>query len=228
MSNLFGGSWEQLLFTTVLPVLLVALSASFHEFAHGYVAYRCGDPTAKEQGRLTLNPLAHIDPFGSIVLPLLMSLSGMGAVFAFAKPVPVNYSRLRRGDRDAVLVALAGPGANLVQALIGAVLFRIYMGALRSGANLPFELAFVISMYVLINLNLMFFNLIPLPPLDGSKVIGPLLPREARAAYLRFQPYAIFVLLVVLYLLPRLVGFDVLGVYLNATAGRLYDLLLGL
>ena len=226
MVGLLGSSWEQILFGTVLPVLLVALSASFHEFAHGYVAYRCGDSTAKEQGRLTLNPLAHIDPFGSVLLPLLMSLSGLGVVFAFAKPVPVDYSRLRRGDRDAVAVALAGPGANLIQAVLGAILWRLLVLGLRDGLALPPELGYVLSMYVLINLNLMFFNLIPLPPLDGSKVIGPLLPPKARLAYLRFQPYAIFVLMVVLYLLPHILGFDVLGMYLDATAGRLYDLLL--
>ena len=115
---------NQRIFMIVGSVALVMLSAIVHEVAHGWVAYKLGDPTAKQAGRLTLNPLAHLDPVGSVLLPLLMAWIG-GPVFAFAKPVPYNPYNLRNPRRDEVLVALAGPASNLLQALVGAVAFRL-------------------------------------------------------------------------------------------------------
>ena len=112
------------IFTTVISIFLVMISASLHEFGHAYAAYRCGDDTAKRAGRLTLNPFAHIDRFGSIVLPLIMGLMG-GPVLAFAKPVPYNPNNLRNPQRDEVIVAFAGPLANLLQASIGAIVCRL-------------------------------------------------------------------------------------------------------
>lgn len=212
-----------------ITVLLVILSASVHEFGHAIVAYRLGDDTAKRQGRLTLNPLSHIDTFGSLVLPLLMGLAG-GPVFAFAKPVPYNPNKLRNPRRDEVLVAFAGPATNILQAAVGAVaanlIWRVSLQEIVSGG--PAYWAYVIaSTYVYVNCTLAFFNLIPLPPLDGSSIVSPLLKGEARRRYYVVQQYSLPILMILLYVLPGFVGFDPLGVYLDATAGNLADVLLG-
>ena len=209
-----------------LSVLLVTLSASFHEYAHALAAHLLGDDTAKEQGRLTPNPLAHIDPFGSLVLPILMALMD-GPVFAFAKPVPYNPNRLRNPGRDDALVALAGPLANLVQALVGTVLLRTVGNAfLHMTGRAAFWGYLVFYLYVYVNLSLMFFNLIPLPPLDGSKLITPFLKGEALESYYRIQSYALPILFIVLYLAPAVLGFDPIGAYMQLTAGNLMDFLL--
>ncbi len=217
----------------VLSVVLVLFSSIIHECAHGWVAYKCGDPTAKEAGRLTLDPRAHIDSFGSIVLPILMAIIG-GPVFAFMKPVPYNPRRLKNPRRDELLVALAGPASNLLQAVVGATLYNIVwdLGYRFVVAGiLPVAVFYVLlrvfATYVYVNLVLAFFNLIPLPPLDGSKLILYLLKGKAREAYYKLQPYSMAILLVILYVLPEFFGFDPLGIYLNFTAGNLYSLLLG-
>lgn len=220
------------LISIAVTVLLVMFSAIVHEVAHGWAALRCGDATAKEAGRLTLDPRAHLDGFGSVFLPLVMALIG-GPVFAFAKPVPYNPYRLRHPRRDELIVALAGPASNLLQALLGALVLRLawdpIMGAAISG-GLPLEvvslLIDVLTTYVSVNLVLCFFNLIPLPPLDGSKVVLFFLTGEARAAYYRLEQYAMPILIVVLYVLPSLLRFDPLGIYLDWTAGGVYNLLL--
>ena len=116
--------FRNVIFTEVISVVLVMFSVVLHEIAHGWAAYRLGNPTAKQAGRLTLNPLLHLDPFGSVLLPLMLAIVG-GPVFAFAKPVPYNPRNLRHPVRDEVLVALAGPLCNLLQALVGALLFRV-------------------------------------------------------------------------------------------------------
>ena len=220
------------LISIAVTVLLVMFSAIVHEVAHGWAALRCGDATAKEAGRLTLDPRAHLDGFGSVLLPLVMALIG-GPVFAFAQPVPYNPYRLRHPRRDELIVALAGPASNLLQALLGALVLRLawdpIMGAAISG-GLPLEvvslLIDVLTTYVSVNLVLCFFNLIPLPPLDGSKVVLFFLTGEARAAYYRLEQYAMPILIVVLYVLPSLLRFDPLGIYLDWTAGGVYNLLL--
>lgn len=220
------------LISIAVTVLLVMFSAIVHEVAHGWAALRCGDATAKEAGRLTLDPRAHLDGFGSVLLPLVMALIG-GPVFAFAKPVPYNPYRLRHPRRDELIVALSGPASNLLQALLGALVLRLawdpIMGAAISG-GLPLEvvslLIDVLTTYVSVNLVLCFFNLIPLPPLDGSKVVLFFLTGEARAAYYRLEQYAMPILIVVLYVLPSLLRFDPLGIYLDWTAGGVYNLLL--
>ena len=212
-----------------LSVLIVLLSTVLHEVAHAAAANALGDPTAKERGRLTLNPFAHLDPVGSVVLPLIMALAG-GPIFAFAKPVPYNPMRLRKPIRDEVLVALAGPACNLVQALVGAGVFRLAVDALVASPA-PAQWAVVavnwLATYVYLNLMLMFFNLIPLPPLDGSAIISPLLRGKARALYYQVQHYALPVLLAIMYLVPMVFHVDPVGMYLDATAGELATVFLG-
>ena len=220
------------LISVAITVILVMASAIVHEVAHGWVALRCGDPTARDAGRLTLDPRAHLDGFGSVVLPLVMALLG-GPVFAFAKPVPYNPRRLCKPRRDEVLVALAGPVSNLLQAAVGAVVVRLgwdaLVGAALSG-GIPIEavgwIVEILTTYISVNLVLCFFNLIPLPPLDGSKVVLFFLGGEARASYYRLEQYAMPILIVVLYVLPSVLRFDPLGAYLNWTAGGVYDLLM--
>ncbi len=221
----------------VIEVVLLMLSSVVHEVAHGFVAHLCGDDTAKEAGRLSLNPTRHLDPVGSFALPLIMALAG-GFVFAYAKPVPYNPYRLKHRKRDEVLVALAGPASNLLQALLGAVLYELlYRASLDGGAavlalELPLGiqlyslLSLIVSSYVWVNLLLAFFNLIPLPPLDGSKVVCYFLEGEALQRYYQVQSYAMPILIVLLYAIPKL-GIDPVGAYLEFTAGNLYDVLMG-
>lgn len=232
MSGMFS------ILSLVIEVGLLMVSAMVHEVSHGFVAHLCGDDTAKERGRLSLNPARHLDPVGSIALPLLMAMAG-GAVFAYAKPVPYNPLRLRNPRRDEVLVALAGPASNLLQALVGAALFRglqvlvdqnpvLYLaGPEVFGYPVLGLLSFVLSTYVLVNLMLMFFNLIPLPPLDGSKVVCLFLTGEALRRYHQAQAYAMPILIAALYLVPSLLHVNPVGAYLQATAFGLYGLLLG-
>ena len=216
-----------------LSVALVMVSAVLHELAHGWAALRCGDPTAKEVGRLTLNPLAHLDLVGSVLLPLFMGLMG-GPVFAYARPVPYDPRRLRNPRRDELLVALAGPACNLAQALVGTLLlwalFDLGAGAVVQAMPLSaaYWVGVVLSSYVYVNLVLCFFNLVPFPPLDGSKVLLFFLSGRARQRFYELSRYSMFALLALLYFLPDFLGVDPLGAYLDLTAGSLYDWLLGL
>ncbi len=211
-------------------VVIVMFSATVHEVAHGLAAHWCGDDTAKEAGRLSLNPMAHLDGFGSIALPLIMAVMG-GPMLAFAKPVPYNPRRLRNPRRDEAVVAVAGPLSNIAQALAGAAVFAAVWrartaiaGALgTAGAIWAVRLC---TSYVYINLSLAFFNLIPFPPLDGSKLVMPFLKGKARYEYERVQAYAMPILLAVLYVLPSFLSIDPVGWFLDLTAGNLYDLLL--
>lgn len=220
-----------------ISVVLLMFSAIIHEVAHGWVAYRCGDPTAKNAGRLTLNPLQHIDPFGSFVLPLLMGLLG-NVFFAYAKPVPYNPNNLKHRKRDEVLVALAGPASNMLQALVGAGFYRAwyeyllnnidvaYIGPELFGWTPALLLLNLFAVYINVNLILCFFNLIPLPPLDGSKVLCYFLHDNALRTYYQIQQYAMPILIIALYILPRM-GFDPVGAYLNVTCTNVFYALIG-
>ena len=213
--------------SVAVTVALVMFSAMVHEVAHGWVAHLCGDDTAREAGRLTLDPRAHLDPLGSVILPIACALLG-APVFAFAKPVPYNPARLRHPRRDELLVALAGPASNLLQAVLGTALLGATL-ALGQG-ELTEEMLYgamdLLTTYVYVNLVLCFFNLIPFPPLDGSKVVLFFLPPAARRKYYELQQYAMFLLLLLLYVLPGLLHVDPLGIYLNATAGETYAALM--
>ena len=215
------------LLAIVVSVLLVMFSAMVHEVAHGWAAHLCGDDTAREAGRLTLDPRAHLDPLGSVILPIACALLG-APVFAFAKPVPYNPARLRHPRRDELLVALAGPASNLAQAVLGTALLGATL-ALGRG-SLPTETLYgamdLLTTYVYVNLVLCFFNLIPFPPLDGSKVVLYFLPPAAHRRYYELQQYAMFLLLLLLYVLPGLLRVDPLGIYLDATAGQAYAALM--
>jgi Zn-dependent protease len=176
------------LFVLRIPAILIALT--IHEFSHGYVAYRLGDPTAHDAGRLTLNPFAHLDLFGSIML--------LFGPFGWAKPVPVNGYNLSNPKRDMVLVSLAGPLSNVITALIFGFAFRI-IGA--TTPSLIHNLHFVnfFQLCIMLNIGISFFNLIPVPPLDGSKILAGLLPNKLIPGYfdkMKYLPTVFMVLLI--------------------------------
>ncbi len=179
-------------------IIIFFYAVILHECAHGWVAYKLGDSTAKVSGRLTLNPIRHVDPIGTIVLPALLFLLPSPIIFGWAKPVPVNFLALRHPKRDMMLVALAGPLVNIFLAVLLSFLFK---GNFSSGDHQ------VLQMAVEINLVLALFNMIPIPPLDGSRVVIGLLPAKMAYAYARLERYGIVIVFVLLYfgLLNRVV-----------------------
>lgn len=209
----------------LISALAVIIGIVIHESAHALAAYALGDKTARSRGRVSLNPLKHIDPFGTILLPLLMIAAG-GPVFAFAKPVPIYLSNLKHPKRDELLISLAGPASNIVLACLGALLLSgVVNGSVWATAAGSIVAEFALT-FIFVNLSLAFFNLIPLPPLDGSSILVPFLKGEALNTYYRIQQYAMPILIVVLYLLPMLTGIDLIDIYFDFTVYPLGDALL--
>jgi Zn-dependent protease len=183
---------DSLIQTVLIYALPVLFAITVHEAAHGYVARYLGDNTAYSMGRVTLNPFKHIDPIGTIVMPLLLYFATSGAfLFGYAKPVPVNFGQLRRPKRDMVWVALAGPASNFIQAILWALLFTVLAG---SGVTERFFLAMA-KAGVTVNLVMWAFNLFPLPPLDGGRVVAGLLPPRAAWQYSRIEPWGFFIVM---------------------------------
>ncbi|PIE77568.1 MAG: site-2 protease family protein [Candidatus Delongbacteria bacterium] len=193
----------------VIIILALLFSVVVHEVAHGYVAYKLGDPTAKNMGRLTLNPIPHIDPIWTILIPTVMYMT-VGFVFGGAKPVPVNYYNLRKPKRDMALVAAAGPLSNLLLAIISITLFKFFV-SLGFVNQILHDLLYYM---VMVNTVLMAFNLLPIPPLDGSKILMGVLSNEQAEKYEEFSSYG-FIIIFGILLLGDVIGTSILGLFLK-------------
>lgn len=198
------------LYTVSLWILPVLLAVTLHEAAHGFVAWRLGDDTAHRLGRVSANPFRHIDPFGTILLPALLLLSHSPFLFGYAKPVPVQFRNLRHPRRDSILVAAAGPAANLLIALASAILMNA-VGVLPERAQEWASDCLTVS--IVWNVSLAVFNLLPIPPLDGSRVLLGLLPKQLAQVYAQLFRYGLLLVLGIIFILP-LVGRN-LGINLD-------------
>ncbi len=232
-------SLPQILYTISFMALPLMLAIVLHEYAHGWVANHFGDSTARLEGRLTLNPLAHVDPFGTVILPLLCLLVPGGFFLGWAKPVPINPMRLHNPRRDMALVAAAGPGMNLLLALASAGLLSLLFAVDPSLGDywppqpgmdlrrdflgiLLLPLVAMASWSVVINVLLMVFNLIPIPPLDGGRVLTSLLPVRSSMALARLEPYGMLIIVGLIILDPQIhVIRTIIGTLVNLMAGAL-------
>jgi len=222
---------DALMYTISIWALPVLLAVTLHEAAHGWVAMKLGDPTAKLLGRVTFNPLKHIDKWGTIVIPAgMLILSGGKMLFGFAKPVPVNFSKLRQPKRDMVLVALAGPGINLIMAIVAAAGLHVlpYLDG-----DVQAWIGYNLGNALFINVLLAIFNMLPLPPLDGGRVAVGLLPWSIGQYLVRLERVGIFIVLFAIFLLPYIGGkigveLNVFGWLILAPANALQDVILTL
>ena len=214
----------------VCSILAFVPAIVLHEMGHAFAAYKLGDPTAKREGRLSFNPLKHVDPFGTVLMPLLLMAMNM-PIFGYAKPVPYNpqyFENPRKGD---LIVGLAGPAANLIQALVGAgiawALYALLPINQLVQSNVVFYYFYLLFLpyYVMINLFLMFFNLLPIPPLDGSSIFAFFCPVKYLPTYYKIQQYALPIFLLVVIVVPYVLHVDPIGAYLDVTAYNLFNVL---
>jgi Zn-dependent protease len=209
-------------------VLPLVIAITFHEAAHGFVAHRLGDNTAYDLGRVSFNPLRHIDPFGTLIMPAILLMAHSPFLFGYAKPVPVNFRALRNPRIDMVLVALAGPATNIALALLAAAAFHV-VGYLP--ANAARWAADNLKNALVINVILAIFNMLPIPPLDGGRVAVGLLPKVLAVPLSRLEPFGMLILIGILILLPLAgsqfgLNLDVISAILRTSTGFVIWLIL--
>ena len=177
----------------IFQIVILIMSVVIHEVSHGYAALMLGDTTAKYEGRLTLNPLKHLDPFGSVILPLLLALTGSGFIIGWAKPVPFNPYNLRNQRWGEAIVAIAGPLSNIIIFFVFGLALRFVLAA---GINISVAVINITSIIVFTNLLLAIFNLVPIPPLDGSKILFSILPQQTLRFRATFERYGFLIVLI--------------------------------
>jgi Zn-dependent protease len=221
----------------IIALVAAVLAITLHEMAHGFCALALGDDTARKAGRLTLNPLAHVDPFGTIILPgillvgQLLTMGRVGFMFGWAKPVPVAAWKFRDPRRGMMIVAAAGPAMNFLLAWLTALVVRLLPPL---GASVEQVVVLFAESFILYNLVLGLFNLLPIPPLDGGRIVVGLLPEQAARRWARIEPAGIILVLLVVFLLPRAMNdlfgihFDPVGAVLNTALPRVFDFVLWL
>lgn len=184
---------------TIIYLLLLGVAIIIHEISHGYIAYKLGDPTAKNQGRLSFNPIVHIDPLGSILLPLALSLSGSSFLFGWAKPVPINPQYFKNPQKGMMWVALAGPVSNICLALCSSLILH----SVFSGPITNISIAYwqhYLTYFIFLNIILAIFNLVPIPPLDGSRILLYFSPYKIQYLLLKIEPYGFPIIFLLAYL----------------------------
>jgi len=196
-----NGSFNPILYQISIWAIPAIIAITFHEASHGYVAHLLGDDTAWRQGRVSFNPLVHIDPFGTVLLPIMLLMLRSPFLFGYAKPVPVNFSALRHPRLGTILVAAAGPGMNLLLATIAALAFHVVGYVPAPGAQ---WLAANLKNALLLNVILAIFNLLPIPPLDGGRILVGILPGALARIMSRAEPYGMLILIGLIFVLPLL------------------------
>lgn len=237
-------SLSQILHTMSYMGLPLLFAMVLHEYAHGWVAEKCGDSTARRQGRLTVNPLAHVDPLGTVILPLMCLLMG-SFLFGWAKPVPIDLRNMRQPRRDMALVAAAGPGMNLILAVASALLLALFLtieptlsirGSAEADASpgllatMVFRPLAVMALYsVMINVFLALFNLLPIPPLDGGRILTAILPAKPAMALARLEPCGMLILVGLIVFDKELgVIHTITGTFAKGLSGTILSTALGL
>jgi Zn-dependent protease len=211
---------------SILRFLLIIPAIILHEVSHGYVALLLGDPTARDRGRLTLNPVAHVDIWGTLIMPAMLLLASGGRfAMGYAKPVPIDPRRMYRVKYQLgmLLTGAAGPVTNIVLAAFSAMVFRVLLLL----PTVPEIVVYIFAYFTFINLVLAFFNLIPIPPLDGSRVIQYFLKGQALRTYAELERYGFTIVLVLVFVLPYVTKIDVIGAYFDYTVRPIANLLLG-
>ncbi len=218
-----------MIFSIIVKFTAVIMAIVIHEVAHGYIAFRLGDNTAKFYGRLSLNPVKHIDVFGSLLLPGILILSGTGIVFGWAKPVPVNFSNFTKPRRDIFLVSIAGVVANLICAVASALIIRLI--SIMPNSLILYGFSVFLINFMMFNLVLAAFNLLPIPPLDGSKILASLMHNGALDDYANNNNLGMIILFGLIFVLPyagNLIGVNLnfLGMYVSIFTNTLMKVLI--